>query len=97
MQSYEQNPTLKITLEELVANGKKVLHFFERMYQRYLETKDNLIKSQTFGMLNRQDPDDADEFAISHELGSEVIFEVMFVFECNDADVIFLTLGCFSI
>jgi hypothetical protein len=79
LQAYEDNPMLKISLEDLIINGEKVTHYFERMHQRYLDTKDNLIKSQTFGMLNRQDPQDIEQFAISHELGSEVIFEVMFL------------------
>ncbi len=53
-----------------------MLHYFELMHQRFLATKDNLIKSQTFGMLNRQNPEDIEKFSISHELGSETVFEV---------------------
>jgi hypothetical protein len=59
--------------------GKKVLSYYEKVRQRYYATKDALIKSHGFNLLNRQSPEEAAEFQISLELSTEAILEVNYV------------------
>lgn len=75
--SYEENPTHTSTLEEVTNNGKKVLHYFTKMHERYEATKDALIKSKGFSMLRRQNDEELQEFKLSHTLSSEVAFDYL--------------------
>lgn len=49
-QSFEENHLLELSLEEGIARGKVMLHSFKVLYDRYLATKDALIKSQGFSI-----------------------------------------------
>lgn len=57
--------------------GEKVLLYFSKMRQRYYDTKDALIKSHGFLLLNRQSEEEKKEFPISLELSIEAILKML--------------------
>jgi WD40 repeat protein len=75
---FEDTPVRVFTYEESVEIGRKILRYFDKIKTRYEQTKDALIKSQGFLLMNRQSEEEKKEFPISIELPLDTILTVSF-------------------
>lgn len=87
---YDQWPTIQVTLPDAIAYGKEVLAAFTAIEQRYLATKDKLVKSQAFNIRNRQTEDERNQFEVSAELSSDHLLEML----RRSEDETFILVGC---
>lgn len=73
----ETTSTIELSLKEAAACGDAVITAFQKIRERYDQTKNKLRKSEVFSLQTRQSTEDEAAFAVSQELSSDVIFQVL--------------------